>query len=87
MGKDIKITVPKKKKRIPLPAKPPKIEKDKKAYDRKKEKDKIRKKRMNDRIISILLTFTMVKAGKLFDSKVEDTLAQNVTNLQAFLFL
>lgn len=43
MEKSEKISVPKKKKRIPLPAKPPKIEKDRKAYDRKKEKDKIRK--------------------------------------------
>jgi len=47
MGKENKISVPKKKKRIPLPGKPPKIEKDIKVYDRKKEKDKIRKKRMN----------------------------------------
>ena len=38
-----KIEVDKKKKRIPLPQKPPKIERSKKAYDRKKEKDKIRK--------------------------------------------
>jgi hypothetical protein len=45
MEKPVKLSVPKKKKRIPLPAKPPKIEKDRKAYDRKKEKDNIRKKR------------------------------------------
>jgi hypothetical protein len=44
MGKGNKISVPKKKKRIPLPAKPPKVEKDKRAYDRKKEKDKLLKK-------------------------------------------
>ncbi len=29
----------KKKKRIPVPQKPPKVEKSKKAYDRKKEKN------------------------------------------------
>lgn len=44
MSKVQKISVPKKKKRLPLPIKPPKIEKNKKAYDRKKEKDKLRKK-------------------------------------------
>jgi hypothetical protein len=38
-----KIKIEKKKKRIPVPKKPPKVEKDKNAYDRKKEKDKIRK--------------------------------------------
>lgn len=43
MHKKIKIKVTKKKKRIPLPQKPPKIEKDRKAYDRKKEKNKLRK--------------------------------------------
>jgi len=40
-----KIKVEKKKKRIPLPQKPPKIEQSKKAYNRKKEKDKRRKGR------------------------------------------
>ena len=30
----------KKKKRIPVPKKPPKVEKDKKSYDRKSEKEK-----------------------------------------------
>lgn len=30
--------VKKKKKRIPVPQKPPKVERSKKAYDRKKEK-------------------------------------------------
>lgn len=44
-----KITVEKEKKRIPVPKKPPKVEKDKRAYDRKKEKDKMRKKRNGDR--------------------------------------
>jgi len=39
-----KITIKKKKKRIPVPQKPPKIEKDKKAYDRKSEKKKVIKK-------------------------------------------
>ena len=33
-----------KKKRIPVPQKPPKIEKDKKSYDRKTEKKKVRKR-------------------------------------------
>ena len=39
----MKITVKKKKKRIPLPQKPPKVEKSKDAYDRNREKKKIRK--------------------------------------------
>jgi len=43
MASKEKIKVEKKKKRIPLPLKPPKIEKPGKAYDRKKEKDKLRK--------------------------------------------
>jgi hypothetical protein len=38
-----KIKVEKKKKRIPLPKKPPKIEQSKTVYNRKKEKDKLRK--------------------------------------------
>ena len=38
-----KIKVEKKKKRIPLPKKPPKIEQSEKGYNRKKEKDKLRK--------------------------------------------
>lgn len=38
-----KIIIEKEKKRIPVPKKPPKIEKGKKAYDREKEKDKLRK--------------------------------------------
>jgi len=41
-----KIKIKKKKKRIPLPQKPPKVEMNKKAYDRKKEKDKLRKKQV-----------------------------------------
>ncbi len=39
----MKIIIKKKKKRIPVPQKPPKIEKDKKAYDRKSEKKKSKK--------------------------------------------
>jgi len=39
-----KIKIKKKKKRIPVPKKPPKVEKDKKAYDRKSEKKKVIKK-------------------------------------------
>ena len=43
--KKTKIEVKKKKRRIPLPKKPPKIISAKKSYNRNKEKDKIRKKR------------------------------------------
>jgi hypothetical protein len=32
------------KRRIPVPQKPPKVEKDKKSYDRKSEKRKTRKR-------------------------------------------
>ena len=32
------------KRRIPVPKKPPKVEKDKKSYDRKSEKRKTRKR-------------------------------------------
>ena len=45
MVKREKIIIEKRKKRIPLPQKPPKVEKSKKVYDRKKEKEKLRKKR------------------------------------------
>jgi hypothetical protein len=45
MAKKEKIKVEKKKKRIPIPQKPPKVEKSKKVYDRKTEKEKLRKKR------------------------------------------
>ena len=45
MVKREKIIIKKRKKRIPLPQKPPKVEKSKKVYDRKKEKEKLRKKR------------------------------------------
>ena len=42
--KKSKIKIKKKTKRIPVPKKPPKVEKNKKIYDRKSEKKKIRKK-------------------------------------------
>jgi hypothetical protein len=45
MPKKIKLKITKKKKRVPLPKKPPKIEKNKKAYDRKEEKNKQRKQK------------------------------------------
>jgi len=41
--KKIKIKIKKKPKRIPVPQKPPKVEKDKKAYDRKSENKKSKK--------------------------------------------
>ncbi len=44
MAKKNKIKVKKKKKRIPVPHKPPKVEKNPKAYNRKKSKRKLRKK-------------------------------------------
>ena len=43
-----KISIKKKKKRIPLPQKPPKIENSKDAYDRNKEKERIRKSTSED---------------------------------------
>jgi hypothetical protein len=43
VSKTEKIKIKKKKKRIPLPLKPPKVEKNKKAYIRGKEKEKLRK--------------------------------------------
>jgi hypothetical protein len=39
----MKIIIKKKSKRIPVPKKPPKVEKDKKSYDRKSEKKKAKK--------------------------------------------
>lgn len=39
-----KLTLKKKKKRIPLPQKPPKVEEKPKAYKRKSENIKVRKK-------------------------------------------
>jgi hypothetical protein len=38
-----KITIQKKKTRVPVPKKPPKVEEGRKAYNRKKEKQKARK--------------------------------------------
>ncbi len=43
--KKITIGIEKKKKRIPVPQKPPKVEENKKKYNRKKEVDKVRKSR------------------------------------------
>ena len=43
-----KIIVKKKKKRIPVPQKPPKVEKNPKAYDRDEEKKIIKKKIKED---------------------------------------
>jgi hypothetical protein len=48
MGSKSKIKVKKKKKRIPVPLKPPKVEKNPKAYDRKKSKKNLRKKLKED---------------------------------------
>lgn len=39
-----KLTIKKKKKRIPIPQKPPKVEENPKVYKRKEEKVKVRKK-------------------------------------------
>jgi hypothetical protein len=39
----MKIKIDKAKKRVPVPQKPPKVEEDKSAYNRKKEKAKINK--------------------------------------------
>ena len=44
MKKKTKIIVKKKTKRVPVPQKPPKVEKNPKAYDIDKEKKKIKKK-------------------------------------------
>lgn len=46
--KKTKIKVEKKKKRIPVPQKPPMIEKNPKAYDRDEEKKKIKKNIQED---------------------------------------
>ena len=48
MKKKIKIVIEKKKKRVPVPQKPPKVEKNPKAYDRDVEKKKIKKKIQED---------------------------------------
>ncbi len=47
MAEKIKIEI--KKKRIPVPKKPPKVEEDKRAYNRKKEKDKLHKNKNGDK--------------------------------------
>jgi hypothetical protein len=44
MARKNKIKIKKKKKRVPVPQKPPKVEKNPKAYDRKKSKRKLRKR-------------------------------------------
>jgi hypothetical protein len=44
----MKLKVKKKKKRIPVPRKPPKVEKNPKAYDRKKSKRILRNKLKED---------------------------------------
>jgi len=43
-----KTKIKKKKIRIPVPQKPPKVQKDPKAYDRDEEKKKIKKKIQED---------------------------------------
>lgn len=48
MKKKINIVVEKKKKRVPVPQKPPKVEKNPNAYDRDEEKKKIKKKIKED---------------------------------------
>ena len=48
MGSKSKIKVEKKKKRIPVPKRPPKVEKNPKAYNRKKNKRILRKKLKED---------------------------------------
>ena len=48
MKKKTKIIVKKKTKRVPVPQKPPKVEKNPKAYDRDEEKKKIKKKIQDD---------------------------------------
>jgi len=42
--KKVKIKIKKKLKRIPVPRRPPKVEKSPKAYDREKSKKNLRKK-------------------------------------------
>ncbi|MBK9098595.1 MAG: hypothetical protein IPM14_10880 [bacterium] len=46
--KKSKIKIKKKAKRIPVPQKPPKVEKNPKAYDRKKNKRNLKKKLSED---------------------------------------
>lgn len=47
MVKKEKIKVKKKKPRVPLPQKPPKVEPKRKAYKRSKLKDNLRKRKEN----------------------------------------
>ena len=44
----MKSKIKKKKKRIPVPKKPPKVERNPKAYDRKSSKKKLRKRIKED---------------------------------------
>lgn len=46
--KKTKIIVKKKAKRVPVPQKPPKVEKNPKAYDRDEEKKRMKKKIKED---------------------------------------
>jgi hypothetical protein len=46
--KKSKIKIKKKAKRIPVPKKPPKVERNPKAYDRKKIKRNLKKKLIED---------------------------------------
>lgn len=48
MKNKTKIIVKKQKKRVPVPQKPPKVEKNPNAYDRDEEKKKIKKKIQED---------------------------------------
>jgi hypothetical protein len=48
MSPNSKILIKKKKKRIPVPKKPPKVETNPKAYNRKKSKRNLRKKLRED---------------------------------------
>lgn len=43
MSNKEKVSVKKKKKRVPVPQKPPKVEKDKRTYNRKDQKKKMKK--------------------------------------------
>ena len=48
MAKKEKVKIEKKKKRVPIPQKPPKVEKSKKIYDRNVEKEKLRKNKREE---------------------------------------
>jgi hypothetical protein len=49
MAEKIKITIKKKKKRVPLPQKPPKVISTKKTYNRKKEKQSVQNGEANSK--------------------------------------